>query len=117
MAITEGNRTPQVASQPSATERFGTGGPLAGSCGVGGHIHQFCASPALPADRPYLASVMHWQRQPDSLAMTAAVMSQLAFPVGPAPGVASRTAGQPTRQRDSLQASLSAPGRRDSHSA
>jgi hypothetical protein len=30
---------------------------------AGGQIHQFGASPALPADRPYLASAMHSQRQ------------------------------------------------------
>ena len=49
-----------------------------------------------------------------------AVMSPLAFRVGLAPGrVAGRTVGQSARQRDSLQASasLSAPGRRPSHSA
>jgi hypothetical protein len=63
---------------------------------------------------------MHSQRQLDSLdVIGSGHVASGVSPVGPAPGVASRAAGQPTRQRDSLQASASlpAPARRHSHTA
>jgi hypothetical protein len=56
---------------------------------------------------------------PGGVTTAHAALGYPAFPVGPAPGVAGRTAGQPARQSDSLQApvSLSARGRWPSHSA
>jgi hypothetical protein len=61
---------------------------------------------------------MQSQRQPDSLAVIGGGSVASGIPVGPR-GVAGRTTGQPVRHMDSLQplASLSAPGRWDSHCA
>ena len=61
---------------------------------------------------------MHSQRQSDSLAVIGGGSAVSGIPVGRR-GVAGRTTDQPVRHTDSLQAlaSLSAPGRWDSHCA
>ena len=85
------------------------------SCGAGGQIHQFCASPDLPADRPYLASAVHWQRQPDSTDVIGGGNVASGVPRWAGAGRGEQSRGPVARQRDSPQVSalLSAPGDRE----
>jgi hypothetical protein len=76
-------------------------------------------SPALPADRPYLASAMHSQRQPDSLDVIGGGHVASGVPRWAGAGRGEQNGGPADSARDSLHApaSVSAPGRWPSHCA
>jgi hypothetical protein len=97
---------PPASGMPAAARpgTGATGGPADAPGSAAGAIYRFCASPALPADRPCLASAVHRQRQPGSLDVIGGGHVASGVPGSAGAGRGGRPAGLSARHRDSLQA-------------